>query len=132
MSKQYRWKVPGVNFKLLEPKNVESVREYFPKGQSSVKYLYDKKGQPYMVLLISKNIADITNAIENGVWEHSMRPKQLRAGMTAYILPTKQLSKKLPHLAHGAWFRVAGQSVDSQDSNIRWQSEAVETDSVTE
>jgi hypothetical protein len=125
MSKQYRWKVPGINFKLLAPDAVENVRNNFGKGQSSVKYMYDSKGKPYMVLLISKNIADITNAIENGVWEHSQRPKHLEAGMTAYILPTKALSQKFPHLAHGAWFRVAGQSVDSKDSGIRWQSEMI-------
>ena len=123
MSKQYRWKVPGINFKLLTPDKVESVREIFGKGQSSVKYNDDTN--PSMVLLLSKNIADITNAIENGVWEHSHKPKLLKAGMTAYILPTKELAKKFPHLAHGAWFRVAGEATDSKDSNIRWQSEVI-------
>lgn len=119
MSKQYRWKVPGINFKLLTPDRVEEVRGLFGKGQSSVKY---SNG---LVLLLSKNIADITHALEHGVWEHSTKPKGLKAGMTAYILPTKELSKKFPHLAHGAWFRVAGEAVESGDSNIRWQSEVV-------
>jgi hypothetical protein len=123
MSKQYRWKVPGINFKLLTPDKVEEVRKNFGKGQSSVKY--DNKERPANVLLISKNIADITNAIELGVWEHSHKPKFLKAGMTAYILPTKELAKKFPHLAHGAWFRVSGEAVESGDSNIRWQSEVI-------
>lgn len=124
MSKQYRWKVPGINFKVLSADGVEKVREHFPKGQSSVKYLYNSRGEPYAVMLISKNIADITNAIELGVWEHSTKPN-IKAGMDGYIVPTKELCKKFPKLAHGAWFRVAGESVDSGDSGIRWQSEVV-------
>jgi hypothetical protein len=124
MSKRYKWKVPGVNFKLLTPDKVEHTRSHFGKGQSAVKY--DNNESPSLVLLLSKNIADITNAIELGVWEHSHRPTKLKPGMTAYILPTKELSKKFPHLAHGAWFRVAGEAVKSEDSNIRWQSEVVD------
>lgn len=121
MSKQYRWKVPGKNFRMIAPKDVEEIRSYFGKGQSAVKY--DDMENPSLVLLLSKNIADITNAIELGIWEHSHRPSMLKPGMTAYILPTKHLAKKFPDFAHGAFFTVTGESVKSDDSKVRWQSE---------
>ena len=119
MSKKYRWNIPAKNFKQLDPKSAKKIWNDFKKCSSSIRYDKDNK----RVLLISTNIADITNAIERGFWQHSRKPSQIGEGWKGYIVPCKEAMEQYPNLAHGAEFTITGPAEESDSKSIEWQSE---------
>lgn len=118
MSRDYTIRIPGKNFIYIKPEKVGDIWNSFPKSQCPIRYDRENK----KVLLVSSNIADITNAIEIQCWEHSMTPKEVCDGWVAYIIPNHRCRKLYPEMAHGAEFEITGKPSFS-DKRVKWQSE---------
>ena len=119
MSKLYRWNIHGKNFKYIDPTEAKKIWNSVKKCSQSIRYDADNK----RVILISKNIADITNAIERELWEHTRKPTQVGPGWKAYIIPCKKEMDKHPKLAHGAEFDIVGKPTTTASNLAEWQSE---------
>jgi hypothetical protein len=122
MSKRYRWNIPGKNFKLITPQTAKEIWSSVKRCSSSIRYDAANK----RVILVSTNIADITNAIERGIWEHSRKPSRIGNGWKGYIVPSKEAMTSMPDLAHGAEFDITGEPTASDSNKPEWQSEVGE------
>jgi hypothetical protein len=75
-------------------------------GQAGRRYLYDRKGKVYGVVLSSDNERDIHDILKNQVWQHTASSKQVMPGMTVYVVPSEPVIKTNPN-AVGVKFKLA-------------------------
>ena len=75
-------------------------------GQAGRRYLYDRKGKVYGVVLSSDNERDIHDILKNQVWQHTAASKGVTPGMTVYVVPSEPVIKSNPH-AIGVKFKLA-------------------------
>lgn len=75
-------------------------------GQAGRRYLYDRKGKVYGVVLSSDNERDIHDILKNQVWQHTAASNEVTPGMTVYVVPSEPVIKSNPH-AIGVKFKLA-------------------------
>ena len=63
-------------------------------GQSGKRYLYDRKGEVYGVVLSSYSDRDIHDVAKNQIWQHSASSSKLESGMTVYVVPSEKILKE--------------------------------------
>lgn len=121
MSRKYNWKINGTNYRIVDFNTMRDIRstKFSAAGQSSIRYNHQEK----KVLLISSNLADVTNALERQTWDHDKCPQAIDRGWKAYIFPTVSLMNKHKSIAYGIELDITAPAEKSNSNRIEWQSE---------
>lgn len=74
-------------------------------SQSGRRYLYDRKGKVYGVVLSTYAERDIHDIPKNQLWQHGASSNQLDSGMVVYVVPSEAVIKENPN-AVGVMFKL--------------------------
>ena len=75
-------------------------------SQSGRRYLYDRKGEVYGVVLSSYAERDIHDVAKNQIWQHGASSAKLQSGMSVYVVPSEKVINENP-TAVGVKFTLA-------------------------
>ena len=74
-------------------------------GQGGMRYLYDLEDNVYGIVFSSDDERDIHDVFKNNGWQHGVDAKQVKSGMTIYVVPNDSIIKDNPN-AIGIKFRL--------------------------